>query len=242
MKTGMQFYSLSQLVNDGQFEAALELAAHSGVDGIELYSHYQVPAITYRKALNGAGIVCYGSHNYLEALSADLGRVMEYNYIVGNPAIICHYLKEDERGTRDRYLRVAERFNDIAATLKRNGFQFLYHNHDFEFSEKFGEECGLDLIVANTEPQLVGLELHIGQLGQFGLDEAEYMKKLGRRVKMLHVHMFTKTEPEFNSGPAIAYGRELDILWAVLENVYPLPIDSERVKRDVAAIRAMAHG
>jgi len=242
MKTGMQFYSFSQLINDGKFEEALNLAAHSGVDGLELYSRYEIPAITYRKALNDTGIVWYGSHNYLVPLVEDLDNVMAYNYTAGNPTIICHYLKAEERGTKDNWLRAAEKLNKVAATLKHNGFQFLYHNHDFEFREVFDGECGLDLILNNTDPQLVGLELHIGQLEQFGLDVVEYMKKVGRRIKILHVHQFTKTAPTFDSKPAITYGREIDIPWVVLENVYPLPLDYERVKRDVATIRAMVQG
>ena len=244
MKTGIQFFSLFKLIGDGQFEKALAIAADSGVDGIELYEHYSVPAIEYRKAFNNAGIVCYGTHNGLDRLRAGLDQVMEYNYILGNPAIICHFLTEAQRGTKDNYLKAAEEFNEMAAIFKRNGFDFLYHNHDFEFSEVFDGECGMDIILNNTDEHLVGIELHIGQLQKFGIDEAEYVKKLGRRVKILHVHAFLNGNPEdvYDSGPAIKAARELDAGWAVLENVYPPPVDEKLLKSNVASIRALAQG
>jgi sugar phosphate isomerase/epimerase len=242
MKVGIQFYSLKQLIDSGKFDEAIRLAARCGVDGVELFSLYDIPAMTYRKALNDAGVVCFGSHNHLGPLQNNLDHVMEYNYIVGNPTIICHYLTEEERGTKDKYLFAAESFNKIAAVLKHNGFNFVYHNHDFEFKEVFGDECGMDLILANTDPQLVGMELHIGQLPKFGIDIVGYMKKIGRRIKILHVHSFQNDGSSFDSAPAIEYGREIELEWAILENVYPMPVDKDKLKANVASIRAAAKG
>ena len=244
MKVGMQFYSLFNMVKAGKFEQALELATTSGVDGIELYEHYDVPALVYRKAFNDAGIVCHGTHNGLTRLSKGLDRVMEYNYILGNSTIICHFLTEEQRGSRDKYLAAAQSLNEMGAVLKRNGFEFLYHNHDFEFRETFGTECGMDIILNNTDEHLVGVQLHIGQLPQFNIDAVQYIKKLGRRLKVLHVHAFLDEKPEnrFDSAPAIKAARELDVSWSVLENVYPLPVDRDMLKNDVAVLRSLAQG
>ncbi|MCL2069249.1 MAG: sugar phosphate isomerase/epimerase, partial [Oscillospiraceae bacterium] len=239
-----QFFSLYKLVEAGQFEQALTMAAASGVDGIEMYEHYSVPAIVYRKAFNNTGIVCCGSHNRLGSLRDNLDHVMEYNYALGNRTIICHFLGQEERGTKDKWLYAAESFNNIAALLKRNGFDFLYHNHDFEFRESFDGVCGMDLIINNTDQHLVGFELHVSHLPKFNLDEAEYIKKLGRRIKFLHVSAFIASDPaqRYDSAPAINAARELDASWAVMENVYHLPVDYGALKKDVASIRAMAQG
>ena len=243
MKTGMQFYSLSGMVNGGQFEQALAIAASSGVDGIEVYDYYDVPAMVYRKAFNNTGIVCYGAHVSLASLRSNLDRVMEYNYVLGNPTIICPYLVQDDRGTKEKWLAAAATLNEIAAKLKRNGFNFLYHNHDFEFHETFDGMNGMDLLLANTDDQLVGIQLHIGQLPKFNIIETEYIKKLGRRIKILHVHAFlTNPDDTYDSAPSIKAARELDIEWAVLENVYPLPVDTELLKGHITALRVMAQG
>lgn len=236
MKVGMQFYSFSPLVEAGKFDEAMRMACRSAVDGLELYSHYDVPALTYRKLLNEAGIACIGTHNHWTPLRDDLDSVMEYNYVLGNETILCHYLLEEERGSRDNYLRVAESLNGIGAVLRRNGFRLLYHNHDFEFAEVFDGKCGMDLLLENTDPCLVGLELHIGQLPHFDIDIPGYIKKLGGRIKLLHVHAFSGEEA-FDSAPAVAVGKELGIPYAILENVYPADTEPGRVQADVAKLR-----
>lgn len=241
MKVGMQLYSLSSIVNAGKEEEAVRLACASGIDGLELYGDYKTPAITYRKLLNEAGVVCSGTHNHLAPLRDDLDRVMEYNYVLGNKTIICHWLNEEDRGSRDNYLRVADSLNEIAVKLRKNGFDLLYHNHDFELREVFDGKRGYDLLVENLDPLLVGFELHIGQLPPFGLDIPEFIRGLGRRLKILHVHAFGNDGP-FDSGPAVALGRELDVSWAVLENVYPENVEPARVRGDVEALRAMTRG
>jgi len=242
MKVGVQFYSFKPEIDAGGFDKALDLAARCGVEGVELFSLYDIPAITYRKALNEAGVVCYGTHNHLQPLVKDLDHVMEYNYALGNPMVICHFLLPDERGTRDKWLQVAEALNKAAAILKRNGFEFSYHNHDFEFGEVFDGECGLDILLNNTDPYLVGVELHIGQLEKFGIDQAEYVKKLGRRLKVLHVHTFGMGGAPYDSASAIRAAKELDVGWAVVENVFPAPTDVAAVKKSIDTIRDLTRG
>ncbi|MCL2059687.1 MAG: sugar phosphate isomerase/epimerase [Oscillospiraceae bacterium] len=242
MKVGVQFYSFKPEIDSGGFDKALNMAARCGVEGVELFSLYDIPAITYRKALNEAGVVCYGTHNHLSPLINDLDGVMAYNYTLGNPMVICHYLTAEERGTRDKWLFAAESINKAAAILKRNGFDFSYHNHDFEFGEVFDGECGMDIILGNTDPHLVGIELHIGQLPRFGLDMAEYIKKLGRRLKVLHVHTFQRDGESFDSSPAITAAKALDVEWAIVENVFTAPTDIEAVKKSIGIIRDLTRG
>ena len=242
MKVGIQFYSFQPEIGAGGFDKALNAAARCGVEGVELFSLYDVPAIKYRKALNEAGVVCYGTHNHLQPLLNDLDHVMEYNYVLGNPMVLCHYLLQEERGTRDKWLIVAESLNKIAATLKHNGFDFAYHNHDFEFSEEFDGERGMDILLDNTDPHLVGVELHIGQLPKFGICQTEYIKKLGRRLKVLHVHTFVNDGQPFDSSEAINAAKPYDVGWAIVENVFPAPTDMEAVKKSVGAIRDLTRG
>ena len=242
MKVGIQFYSFKPEIDAGGFDRAISLAGRCGVEGVELFSMYDIPAIKYRKALNDAGVVCYGTHNHLQPLINDLDGVMAYNYTLGNPMVICHYLLADERGTKEKWLRVAEELNKAAAILKHNGFDFTYHNHDFEFSEVFDGECGLDILLANTDPHLVGVELHIGQLPKFGIDQVAYIKKIGRRLKTLHVHTFLQAGEPFDSSAAINAAKELNVGWAVIENVFNAPTDIADVKASVGIIRDLTRG
>lgn len=240
MQVGMQLYSLCPMIDDGKLEEAVRTACASGIDGLELYSLYHIPAITYRKLMNEYGVVCCGTHNYWASLRDDLDHVMEYNYVLGNKNVICHYLLEEERGSRDNYLRVAESLNEIGAKLKANGFDLVYHNHDFEFREVFDGKPGMELLLENTDPFLVGMELHIGQLPPFGYDIPEYIRKVGRRLKLMHVHAFLDWGVPFDSQAGLDTGKTLDVPWAVLENVYPLEhCGVDTLRADVDALRKM---
>jgi len=242
MKVGVQFYSFNPEIKAGGLEKALGIAARCGVEGVELFNLYDIPAMTYRKALNDAGVVCYGTHNVLKPLVENLDHVMEYNYVLGNPMIVCCFLMPDERGTKDKWLYAAESMNKIAATLKHNGFDFSYHNHDFEYSEVFDGECGMEILLNNTDPYLVGVQLHIGQLPKFGIDQAEYIKKLGRRLKVLHVHTFLSEGVPFDSAAAINAAKALDVEWAIVENVFSTPTDICAVKKSIGEIRDLVRG
>jgi sugar phosphate isomerase/epimerase len=246
MKTGIQFYMFIELIKQNKVEEAIELAARSGVDGVEFFSYLDLPEGTkplmLRQALNSAGIVCCGCHNHLKPLTENLDFVMEYNYILGNKNVLCHWLIEkEERGSRENYLRAADSFNKVAYKLKKNGFDFAFHNHGFEFEEVFEGERGYDILLKNTDPQLVGFELHIGALPMFGLDIVDYINNvLGRRLKLLHVHTSTfgpnRTIERFDSVPAIKASRLLDVPWAILESMY-FPFDYEQLKSDVSLVR-----
>ena len=242
MKVGIQFYSFNPEIKEGGFDKAINLAARCGVEGVELFSMYDIPAITYRKALNAAGVVCYGTHNHLRPLLDDLDNVMAYNYTLGNPLILCHFLRPEERGTKDKWLYVAESLNKIASTVKHNGFDFAYHNHNFEFSEVFDGQCGMDILLDNTDPHLVGIELHISHMPVFGYGFEEYVQKLGRRLKALHVHTFVRDGEPFDSKPAIDAAKTYDVEWAIIENVFPAPTDINAVKKSVDTIRDLTRG
>jgi sugar phosphate isomerase/epimerase len=121
-------------------------------------------------------------------------------------------------------------------------FDFAYHNHDFEYAETFDGECGMDILLKNTDPHLVGIQLHIGQLARFGIDQAEYVKKLGRRLKVLHVHTFQREGEPFDSSAAINAAKEFDVEWAIVENMFGAPTDVGAVKRSVGTIRDAVRG
>ena len=236
MKTGVQLYSFCKLIEQGKIAEAVNMASRSGVDGVELYSIYDdFPALQFRKIMNDAGVECLGSHNYLDRVVNHTDEMMEYNYILGNKTIVCHYLKEEERGSMDNWKRSAEKLNKAGEILKRNGFDLLYHNHDFEFDEVFEGKSGYEIMLENTDPQLVGVELHVGQLPYHNIDMTEYINKMGRRIKYLHVHFIQREKP-FDSHAAIIAGKKLDVKYAVIENVYPEPT-LEKAREHVDTIR-----
>ena len=71
---------------------------------------------------------------------------------------------------------------------------FGFHNHNYEF-RKLGNATGFDVLVEGTDPELVCFEMDCYWITQAGLDPVAMLKKLGKRVRMLHLKDRTRGFP-----------------------------------------------
>lgn len=247
MKTGIQLYCVKDVL-EKDFEAGMHLAAGAGYDGIETYQLYDgVKADDYRREMDAAGVVCCGTHNQLSRLKNDLCEVMEYNRILGNDTIICHWLFPEERNNLDKVKAVARDLNEIGEILRKNGFRLLYHNHDFEFRGTYvgtnsqGKTI-MDILLRDTDPLLMGIEFHASHVAEIGVDPAEYALALGERLKYLHVSLYDR---KGNPAPEeceriMKAGIQAGVEWAVFEHVYPADVTVETLRDDMRRFRLMA--
>lgn len=118
----------------------------------------------------------------------DLAAVIDEAKSVGAKFLVCPYLMPGERP------KDAAGFSALAATLNRAGEQitkagltFCYHNHAFEFAPLADGRTPLDLMMAETTPELVKLELDVFWTSVAGHDPVAVMKKYTGRVPLLHL-------------------------------------------------------
>src|SRR4029078_5346910 len=78
-------------------------------------------------------------------------------------------------GDRDYVLRRAELFNKGGELARERGMRVYYHNHFQEF-QRNGEDYVYDLILANTDPNLVKLEMDTYWMYRGGTDPSRGMK------------------------------------------------------------------
>ena len=81
---------------------------------------------------------------------------------------------------------LADKLNWAGGVCKKAGLTFAYHNHAFEFAEVDGQQL-FHVLVENTDPNLVGLELDCFWVSVAGHDPADLLHHLGDRVKLLHL-------------------------------------------------------
>lgn len=91
------------------------------------------------------------------------------------------------RQSKDALMQILEVFNKSGELCKKSGMKFGYHNHDFEFSEKHGDETLYDIILNNTDPKLVVQQLDTGNLYNGGAKAIDIVKKFPGRFESLHV-------------------------------------------------------
>ncbi|MEP7110665.1 MAG: sugar phosphate isomerase/epimerase [Ferruginibacter sp.] len=107
-----------------------------------------------------------------------------------------------EGQTVDNYKRVAESFNKAGEACKKSNLYFGYHNHDFEFEKENGKIL-YDVLVENTDPAHVNLEMDLGWVVVTGNDPLDYFAKYPGRFPLWHLKdmdLVKKQSTEFGKG------------------------------------------
>jgi len=224
-KIGLQLYSIKELT-EKDFIGSLEKVAKIGYQGVEFAGFFDAPASELKKVLDDLGIVPCGSHTGINALEEELNRVIDYNLEIGNQYVICPGLPEHMRNSYDAYMRLADKFNDIGRKCKEQGIQFAYHNHDFEF-EKYNGEYGLDILLSNTDPDLVHMELDTFWVEYAGLKSVDFMRKYPKQhSSLIHIKdmksLDEKISTEVGNGimdfvEILNLAKELGTKWYIVE-------------------------
>jgi sugar phosphate isomerase/epimerase len=103
------------------------------------------------------------------------------------------FLPEAERGDLDKWRSLAAEFNRYAAAAKQQGLNFAYHNHNFEFEGVRGGQTGYDVLLAETDPDLVDFELDIYWATFAGRDPVEIFNRAPGRFPLWHVKDMVST-------------------------------------------------
>jgi sugar phosphate isomerase/epimerase len=80
-----------------------------------------------------------------------------------------------------------EIFNKNGELCKKLGMKFGYHNHDFEFSQKLNNLTVYDIMLKNTDPNLVMQQLDTGNLYNGGAKAIDIVKAYPGRFESMHV-------------------------------------------------------
>ncbi|MEP7321174.1 MAG: sugar phosphate isomerase/epimerase [Saprospiraceae bacterium] len=104
--------------------------------------------------------------------------------------------------TVSNYKEVADAFNKAGEQCKARGLKFGYHNHEYEFESENGQVL-FDVLVQNTDPKLVNLELDLGWVIAAGKKPMDYFNKYPGRFPLWHLKDMNLTEKkstEFGKG------------------------------------------
>ena len=89
--------------------------------------------------------------------------------------------------TEEVVAEYATYFNRIGELTAERGMQFCYHPRQQELKMEDGKSI-FDTIVANTDPENVHFEIDTYEAVEAGVDVNELLKKLTKRVTLLHIH------------------------------------------------------
>lgn len=201
IQVGLQLYSVRQSLKRDPW-GTLEAIAGAGFTHLEAANHnarndpgvgFGVGAREFREKLDDLGLSIVGCH--INPLHLDImPGVLDYQAELGNTRFGCD-IEFFPYGDRDYVLRRCEVFNQIGALARERGMRFTYHNHFQEF-QRFGDDLVYDLILDNTDPELVFLELDTYWMYRGGQDPIGWMNRVPERVILLHQKDFPENAPQ----------------------------------------------
>jgi sugar phosphate isomerase/epimerase len=106
---------------------------------------------------------------------------------------------------------MAQQANELGAAARKRGIQFAYHNHNVEFRKFEGGETGYSILLAETDRDLVKLEVDAGWMAAGGADPAAVIAANGSRVRLLHFKDFSSITPPSNTLGPEAGSRIVDL-------------------------------
>lgn len=213
MKVGIQLYSVRQHMEKDPI-CTIKQVAELGYRYLEIANHsadtdagvgFGVSASEINALLRetGASIVSGHISPFSPLTESQRKAILDYHASIGTRYIA---MPMDFYKDKGEVLKKAEVFNQAGKECKEAGIHFVYHNHYHEF-QHFGEETVFDIIMNNTDPDLLKIELDTFWAMRSGNDPLELLKKYGRRVCLLHQKDYAR-----------GYENEINLLKSAEEN------------------------
>ncbi len=194
-KIGVQLYTVrNEMAKD--FEGTLAQVAAVGYNQVEFAGYFNRTPQQVKDALAKNKLEAPSVHVPLKDLRENLDKAVETTQAVGHKLVICPFVVPEERRKLDDYKAHAAVLNKAAAAFKKVGIEFGYHNHDFEFTPLEGK-LPMDLLLAETDPKLVKLELDLYWLTKAKQDPLAFIAKHPGRSIAFHIKDMDKGKETF---------------------------------------------
>jgi sugar phosphate isomerase/epimerase len=197
---GIQLYA----VRDNMFKdplGTLKALSKMGYQYIEHANYvnrklYGYTPIEFKKILDDLGMKMPSGHTSLNANHWDNKKkeftdawkyTIDDAVTLGQDYVISPWIDEKVRTSYDALMHQLELFNLSGELCLESGMQFGYHNHNFEFIEKVNGQLIYDIILKETDPELVIHQLDFGNMFGIGARGMDWIKKYPGRFVSVHV-------------------------------------------------------
>lgn len=194
---GLELYTVRELLTPAGYEQVIAKVAAMGYKEVEPADPYNhMGPAQYKALLDKYGLRMYSTHadategpDLEKELAGQAQMGIKYTAVrAPRPAGSSGPPAQRPALTVESVKRSAERMNKYGAVLKKFGMKFYIHNHAGEFDLLGdGKTTQYDILLQETDPALVAMQLDVGWAYMAGQDVLAMFKKSPGRFELWHV-------------------------------------------------------
>ena len=208
-KMGLQLYTIyNDMVNDTL--STLKAVKAMGFRDFEVFGFdpekqniYGRRPSEFKKLLEDLELTASSGHfgfaSYLKATETEMKNFVD-SCIDAAKAMDLKYITwptlAKEQRTLENFKLMAQKLNGIGEQVTSAGLGFAFHNNGYEFQEHDGQTC-YDLILKETDPQLVKLQLDMYWAMHSGIAPKDLVKSQPGRFVMWHIKDMDKVTRDY---------------------------------------------
>lgn len=200
---GIQLWTVRNLFKKDPV-AMMKMLGATGFNQIEFANLEPLPISPHelRKIANDLGMTFPSTHFNPPIFFETPQKAIDIAGELGCKYVVNSWIDEKDR-TIAGYYSQAERFNKVAADMRKAGFRYGFHNHEFEFAKMDGDKTGYDILLQNTDPALVDMELDMYWVVDGGADIMNLLNRYPGRFKLAHIKDRTADGKMVNVGEGV---------------------------------------
>jgi sugar phosphate isomerase/epimerase len=184
-RIGVQLYTVRTRMQQG-VPQTLRAVADMGYREVETAGLFDLTPQQFRAELDRVGLVSPAGHYPINALRDNTAGTLTTAAALGQRWLVVPWLDPAER-TAAGYRRLAADLNSAGTAARDRGLRVGYHNHEFEFDRVDGQRTGMDILLAETDPALVDIELDLFWAVKAGHDPLTLFAAHPGRFRLCHV-------------------------------------------------------
>jgi sugar phosphate isomerase/epimerase len=141
------------------------------------------------RSLKAAGLTCTNGTFLADLFAKDYAGTVKYAHDLNLQTVVSAYMRP--KPTVEAWKGIAGGLNELAVKLQKDGLKLWYHNHEVEFVAVEGQ-VPWDILMANTDPNLVSFQIDVGNLSFGGADAIQYLSKYPGRYVSMHCKDYVK--------------------------------------------------
>ena len=192
-RIGVQLYTVREMMK-ADFDGTLAKVAAVGYNEVEFAGYFDHQPKDIRATLDKLHLTSPSEHVSFEVVQNKWPETLDAAHVVGHNFIVCPSIDESQRKITAGYKKAAEVFNRAGEASKKAGIQLAYHNHSYEFEPLADGDgkFGYDILLSETDPKLVKMEMDLCWITIAGQDPLTYFNRYPGRFPLVHVKDWTK--------------------------------------------------